>query len=96
MVISKEAEGILKADIQINAFRRNWNYIRKRNQKGEIYWQYEKFWKRAYSTKLSLANGKGSFPLDLIYQGEYLLTFAYEVAGKIFKCHQMHNNTGVS
>ena len=74
----QEQDGKLKIDI----LREEWNYIRKRNDRGEIYWNWQKLWKKIISTEHDANNADTPFVFSNSYSGDYLIRTSFISKGK--------------
>ncbi|HIB43911.1 MAG TPA: hypothetical protein EYO37_08125 [Nitrospina sp.] len=84
MVVAKDGVYPEKSAVNITVFRKENNWVRKRNQKGETYWSRTDLWKKKFSTPVPLTDGKGVFEFNQGRYGEYSLTAVYKNGGKIF------------
>ena len=70
--------------VRVNILRKGWNYIRKRNERGETYWNYQKLWKKVLSVEHEINNSDKPFVFTNSYSGDYLITTSFSSQGKDF------------
>ena len=46
----------------------------KGTRRGDLYWDYQRLWRRFLDSELDLANGEATYSFDLAYGGEYVLS----------------------
>ncbi len=63
--------------IQAEVLQESGTYIRKRNQRGDVYWNYETVWRRVFAAELPIKQGKAGFEFDFAWGGRYRLAFTY-------------------
>ena len=73
-------EGKLKVDI----LREGWNYIRKRNERGEVYWNWQKLWEKVLSTDHDINKTNTPFIFSNTYSGDYLIRTSFTSKGAIY------------
>ena len=70
-------------------------YVRKRNAEGNVYWDYQSFWRTAFSSEIDIANGQADFKFDFGYGGSYRLAFTYRTDdGKEYASATAYDVTG--
>ena len=68
---------VQEGEIKVDILKKDWSYIRQRNNDGEVFWTYKKFWKKFLVTKTSLNKGFADFNFDGGLSGDYILKFTY-------------------
>ena len=76
----KKQGGKLKVDI----LREDWNYIRKRNERGEVYWDWRKLWKKVLSTDYDINSTDTPFIFSNTYSGDYLIRTSFASNGATY------------
>jgi len=84
LVLNKEKVQEKEGKIKVNILRKGWNYIRKRNDKGEVYWEWKRLWKKVFSVEKEIKSRKVPFVFSNSYDGSYLVTASFSVKGKTF------------
>ena len=70
--------------VKVNILRKGWNYIRKRNERGEIYWNWQKLWEKVLSVEHEINDSDNPFIFSNSYGGDYLITTSFSSEGKNF------------
>jgi alpha-2-macroglobulin len=84
VVIKNEGTQKQTGKIRVNILRKGWNYIRKRNERGETYWSYQKLWKKVLSVEHEINNSDNPFVFSNSYSGDYLITTSFSSQGTDF------------
>ena len=77
LVADPNRDPVQEGEIKVDILRKDWSYIRQRNNDGEVFWTYKKFWKKFLVTKTSLNEGFADFNFDGGLSGDYILKFTY-------------------
>ena len=77
---SQKQDGKIKVDI----LREGWNYIRKRNERGEVYWNWQKLWEKVLSAEHEVNSSDIPFIFSNSYSGDYLIRTSFTSQGKDF------------
>ena len=77
LVADPNRNPVQEGEIKVDILRKDWSYIRQRNNDGEVFWTYKKFWKKFLVTKTSLNKGFADFNFDGGLSGDYILKFTY-------------------
>ena len=64
-------------DIKVDILRKDWSYIRQRNDDGKVFWRYKSFWKKFLTTTTSLNDGLADFNFNGAMGGDYIFKFSY-------------------
>ena len=84
VVIKNEGTQKQTGKVKVNILRKGWNYIRKRNERGEIYWNWQKLWKKVLSVEHEINDSDNPFIFSNSYGGDYLITTSFSSQGKDF------------
>ena len=77
VVLDKQRRPVKQGAVQAQVLERSWSYVAKRNERGDVYWDDEATWRRAFSKNLTLNDGRAAFRFDSAQPGQYLLAFTY-------------------
>lgn len=77
VVLDKKRQPVKQGTVQAQVLERSWSYVAKRNERGDVYWDDEATWRRAFTQDLSLKDGRAEFRFDSAQPGRYLLAFTY-------------------
>jgi uncharacterized protein YfaS (alpha-2-macroglobulin family) len=77
MVVDKQGKKVTQGTVRAEVLERSWSYVAKRNEQGDIYWEDEATWRRAFASDLPFKDGQASFNFDCATPGSYLLAFTY-------------------
>ena len=69
----KISSGRLRAEV----LQRSSTYIAKRNEQGDVYWDFQEIWRKLYGNEIPIKNGEADFRFDFNSGGEYLVSFTY-------------------
>ena len=78
VVLDKDGQRIGAGKVRAELMQESGGYVRKRNQAGDLYWDYQRLWRRFLDSELDLANGEATYSFDLAYGGEYVLSVTYQ------------------
>lgn len=85
VVAVKHGKPLQTGTIQAEVFQEGWSYIARRNEQGDLFWDEQQVWRRAFRSILELARGEAVFKSDFPQGGSYLLAFSYQDgAGRAF------------
>ena len=84
-LVSKSSQQPQAIQVDVEVFRKEYNYIRKRNRNGEVYWHWTQDWVKKSESITGIKEGKGSFDFNPIYSGDHLIIFSYEKDDQTFK-----------
>jgi len=84
VVLDSERNLVQEGLLKVSVLKKGWNYIRKRNAKGEVYWNWQKHWRKVYSTNLSINSDLSTFSFNTSYGGDYLVTSVFTKNGNTF------------
>jgi alpha-2-macroglobulin len=77
VVLDKKRQPVKQGTVQAQVLERSWSYVAKRNERGDVYWDDEATWRRAFTEDLPLKDGRAAFRFDSGQPGRYLLAFTY-------------------
>ena len=84
VVIKNEDTEKQVGKVRVNILRKGWNYIRKRNERGEVYWNWQKLWKKVLSVEHEINDSDNPFIFSNSHSGDYLVTTSYSSQDKNF------------
>ena len=84
VVIKNEGTEKQMGKVKVNVLRKGWNYIRKRNERGEVYWNWQKLWKKVLSVEHEINDSDTPFVFSSSDSGDYLITTSFSSQGKEF------------
>ena len=84
VVVKNEGAQKQTGKVKINILRKGWNYIRKRNERGEVYWNWQKLWKKVFSVEHEINNSDNPFIFSNSHDGDYLISASFSSQGKNF------------
>jgi hypothetical protein len=85
IVVVKQGKALKTGAIQAEVLQEGWTYLAKRNDQGDLYWDEQPVWRRAFASTLSLEKGEARFAGDFSRGGPHLLSFTYrDAAGLSF------------
>ncbi len=77
VVLDKQGKKISQGNLQAEVLQRSWSYVAKRNERGDVYWDDEATWGKAFVSELPLKEGSAPFRFDCAQPGRYLLAFTF-------------------
>jgi uncharacterized protein YfaS (alpha-2-macroglobulin family) len=77
VVVDKQGKKVGQGSLQAEVLQRSWSYVAKRNERGDVYWDDEATWRKAFSRDLPLKEGQAPFRFDSAQPGRYLLAFTF-------------------
>jgi uncharacterized protein YfaS (alpha-2-macroglobulin family) len=84
IVVDKSGKKVEKGTVTVEVMRKEYTWIRKRNDIGDVYWVDQMVWRKQVSSKLAIENGSAAFDFDFVNGGEYLIKFTYHEGGKSY------------
>ena len=83
------------ARLRAEVLQQSSTYIAKRNEQGDVYWDYQEIWRKLYANEITLKNGEADFRFDFNSGGEYLISFTYvDEKGQRFASSTSYQVTG--
>ena len=77
VVLDKQGKKVSQGQLKAEVLERSWSYVAKRNEQGDVFWEDESSWRKAYAGDLPIKDGQASFRFDCANPGRYLLAFSY-------------------
>ena len=85
VVLDRQGKKVTQGTLRGEVLQRTWSYVAKRNEQGNVYWDDEVTWRRAFASNLTLKEGQAPFRFDSAQGGRYLLAFTYtDAKGRSF------------
>jgi hypothetical protein len=77
IVIRKDGRPVEAGTVNVEVMKNEYLYVRKRNESGDVYWEYKEVFKKQLSTPLKIDRTGTLFDFDFVYGGKYILKFTY-------------------
>jgi uncharacterized protein YfaS (alpha-2-macroglobulin family) len=77
IVLNEKGKPVRGGVVAVDVMQLSGTYVRKRNERGDLYWEYQDTWKKMLSGDVKLERGRGSFRFDFGWGGRYLVVFTY-------------------
>ncbi len=77
IAVKADGERIYAGVIQAEVLQESGVYVRKRNEAGDVYWNYETVWRRVFAADLPIKWGRATFEFDFAWGGHYCLSFTF-------------------
>jgi uncharacterized protein YfaS (alpha-2-macroglobulin family) len=77
VVVDKDRKKVTQGTVRAEVLEQSWSYVAKRNEQGDVYWEGESTWRRAFASDLPLKEGQAPFRFDCATPGDFLLAFTY-------------------
>jgi uncharacterized protein YfaS (alpha-2-macroglobulin family) len=77
IVVNLLGNKVVKGTVLAEVMEKNWIYVKKRNDKGDAFWQWQQVWKKQMSTPLPIKRGSATYDFDFLWGGQYFLKFTY-------------------
>ncbi|MBI4965867.1 MAG: hypothetical protein HY913_21495 [Desulfomonile tiedjei] len=81
VVVDESGKKIPSGKVEAAIMEKKYFNIHKRDDEGNLNYQWEEGWMKTLTSQLSLENGEGVFPLELNDSGNYMVAFTYEAQG---------------
>jgi uncharacterized protein YfaS (alpha-2-macroglobulin family) len=78
IVTRKDGKKIKTGLIRAEVLQQSWAYVAKRNDQGDVYWDYQETWRKSHAADLPLKQGEAEFRFDFEWGGRYLVAFTYK------------------
>ena len=78
IVIGPEGRPVENEPIGVEVLQSDYLYVRKRDERGRVYWESKEVYRPQLKTTLELEKGWALFDFDFITGGKYLLKFTYQ------------------
>ncbi len=76
-VVVRRGQKLTRGSLQAEVLQRGGTYVAKRNEVGDVFWDYQDIWRRVLASDLSLEKGEASLNFDFAYGGDYRIAFTY-------------------
>jgi len=73
VVLDSAGRRLRRGAVEARVMQESGAYIRKRNQAGDVYWEYQPTWRNLWSQELTLSGGRAEFSFDFTWGGAYLV-----------------------
>ncbi|MDP6418431.1 MAG: MG2 domain-containing protein [Candidatus Krumholzibacteria bacterium] len=73
MALDADGQPLDSGEIEVRVLRQNWNYLRKRNRSGEVYWSWDRYWEESGFRTLPLENGRANWEQEFRDGGDTLI-----------------------
>ncbi len=85
MVLDPSGRPVSAGRVEAEILQQSGAYLAKRNDRGDLYWDYQEIWRRNVASDLDLSGGRGEFNFDFAWGGRYLVAFNYrDGQGRVF------------
>ena len=78
IAVPKNGVAVETGKINVEVMRGEGIYVRKRNEAGDVYWEYKEVFRKQLSTVLNIEHQKALFDFDFMMGGRYTLRFTYK------------------
>ncbi len=78
IVTDKNNKKVENGSVDVSVMRKDYMYVRKRNEDGSVYWDYKAVYRKQLSTAVKLENSIAVFDFDFVSGGDYVLQFSYK------------------
>jgi alpha-2-macroglobulin len=94
-IVTHKGKKINQGQLRAEVLQQSSTYVAKRNEQGDVYWDYQDIWRKLYTNEIPLKNGEASFRFDFSSGGEYLVSFTYlDDKGRSFASSTNYKVTG--
>jgi uncharacterized protein YfaS (alpha-2-macroglobulin family) len=95
IVLDKNGKKIEKGTVNVDVMRKEYVYVRKRNESGGVYWDNKEVYRKQLSSTLNIGKAVATFEFDFMYGGQYILKFSYKAPnGKEYSSNTMYDVEG--
>ncbi len=77
VVLNRQGKKVSQGTLRAEILQKNYAYVAKRNEQGDLYWEGESAWSKSLATGVPLKNGEALFRFDCASAGDYRLAFIY-------------------
>lgn len=78
IVIDKNGRRVENGVVTVDVMRKEYLYVRKRNESGGVYWEDKEVYRKQLSASLNIEKAAAAFDFDFTYGGKYILKFTYK------------------
>ena len=94
-IVTQKGNKIITGQLRAEVLQQSSTYIAKRNDQGDVYWDYQEIWRKLYANELPIKNGEADFRFDFNTGGAYLISFTYvDEKGRKFASSTSYQVTG--
>jgi hypothetical protein len=94
-VVTQKGQQLKKGLVRAEVLQQSGTYVAKRNDQGDVYWDYQPIWRKMSMSELALEKGEAAFRFDFAYGGEYQISFTYmDEQGRSFTSATSYEVTG--
>ena len=95
IIIDKNGKRIESGAVNVDVMRKEYVYVRKRNESGGVYWEDKEVYRKQLSTSLNIEKAATAFDFDFTNGGKYVLKFTYKAKdGREYTSGTMYNVEG--
>ena len=95
IVIDRKGNKIESGSLDVSVMKKEYMYVRKRNEDGNIYWEDKEVYRKQISTALSIERSIALFDFDFLYGGDYVIQFTYkDKAGREYSSNTKYHVYG--
>jgi uncharacterized protein YfaS (alpha-2-macroglobulin family) len=77
VVLDVKGEPLASGELAVDVMRKDHIYVKKRNEVGNVFWDWQEAWQKQVSSTLAISKGRARFEFDFAWGGQYLLKFIY-------------------
>ncbi len=70
-IVTQKGKKISKGQVRAEVLQQSSTYVAKRNDQGDVYWDYQDIWRKLFTSEIPLKNGEASFRFDFSSGGQY-------------------------
>ncbi len=78
VVLGRGGQRVRHGKLRAEILQESGAYVRKRNQEGDLYWEYQRLWRRFQGDELDLLNGEARYKFDLTWGGGYVISATFQ------------------
>ncbi len=67
-IVTQKGNKIITGQLRAEVLQQSSTYIAKRNDQGDVYWDYQEIWRKLYANEIPLKNGEADFRFDFNYR----------------------------
>ncbi|MBM4288888.1 MAG: hypothetical protein FJ135_12250, partial [Deltaproteobacteria bacterium] len=95
VIVTQKGNKITRGQVRAEVLQRSGAYVAKRNDQGDVYWDYQDIWRKLYADDLTIDRGEASFRFDFSWGGQYLVSFSHtDKEGRTFASSTIFEVTG--
>ncbi len=78
VVLGPDGKPVSEAPVEITWLQKKYLYLQKRDEQGNMVESWEEGWIRTFSSSQTARDGQGSFNVELVQPGDYMVNVSYE------------------